>query len=149
MKSGLRLAVQEGSPVPLEPGEELYVQSRQARLLVEKSSPLFGRWGKEEAPWEKGGDLGFPFVKRWDVGRLSLTSERLIWTGKRGTLTFWLRRVNSVHTEVTWSLVLLYGLCLYKFRFRQESILKWLTYIALIAKRIEQVHHHRISLSNY
>jgi hypothetical protein len=140
---------QESSSLSLGADEELYVQSRQARMLVERDSSLFGRWENEEAPWGKGGDLGFPLVKRWDIGQLSLTSERLIWTGKRGTLTFWLRRVNSVHTEVTWSLGLLYGLCLYKFRFRQESILKWLTCIALMAKRTEQVHQHRISLSNY
>jgi hypothetical protein len=64
-------------------------------------------------------------------------------------LSFWLTKVNSVHTEVTWYLGMLYGLRLYKFRFREESILKWLTYIALEAKRIERTHQHQISLSNY
>jgi hypothetical protein len=50
---------------------------------------------------------------------------------------------------VTWYLGLLYGLCLYKFSFDEESILKWLTYIALAAKRIQDVYQHRIAVSNY
>jgi len=149
MKAGLRLVAREDPSLRLEPGEELYVQSRQAELLAEEDSPLFGRWGEGEAPWQKEGDLGLSFMKRWDTGRLSLTSERLIWTGDRGTLTFRLKKVISVHTEVTFFLGLLYGLRLYKFRFREESILKWLTYIALTARRIEEVYHHRISVSNY
>jgi len=149
MKAGLRLVAMESPPLRLEPGEELYVQSMRAQLLAEEDSPLFARWEEGEAPWNKEGELGVSFMKRWDTGRLALTNERLVWTGDRGMLTFRLRRVVSVHTEVTWFLGLLYGLRLYKFRFREESILKWLTYIALSARRIAEAYHHRISLSNY
>jgi hypothetical protein len=149
MKAGLNLVVRESAFLHLEPGEELHVEGKQADLLAEEDSPLLTRWDQHEAPWQKEGDLGLSFMKKWDVGRLFLTSERMIWAGERGMLSFWLTKVNSVHTEVTWYLGMLYGLRLYKFRFREESILKWLTYIALEAKRIERIHQHQISLSNY
>jgi hypothetical protein len=149
MKTGLRLAPQEAPALDLKPGEEVYVQSRGAELLVEEDNQLLGDWTAAEAPSHKEGDIGLSFLKRWDRGRLFLTSERLIWMGERHTLYFRLQRINSVHTEVTWYLGLLYGLCVYKFRFEEESILKWLTYIALVAKRIEVVYQHQIAVSNY
>jgi len=149
MKAGLKLSPKEPSPLNLEPGEEIYMQSRGARLFAEEDSRLFQQWSETEAPAQKDGAIGLSFMRPWDRGRLILSSERLIWLGERGTLHFQLGRVNSVHTEVTWYLGLLYGLCLYKFRFDEESILKWLTYIALAAKRIDEVYHHRITTSNY
>jgi hypothetical protein len=148
MKAGLKLSPQE-PPLDLEPGEEIYVWSRGARLFVEEDSRLFHQWSEMEAPSQKEGALGLSFMRPCDRGRLFLTSERLIWLGEHSTLHFSLRRVNSVHTEVTWYLGLLYGLCLYKFSFDEESILKWLTYIALAAKRIQDVYQHRIAVSNY
>jgi hypothetical protein len=149
MKAGVRLLPKETGALPLEDGEEVYVESREAELFVEDESPLFTRADKEEAPSRKEGDLGLSFMRRWDRGKLVLTNERLLWNGRRGQLTFWLKRVNSVHTEVTWYFGVLYGLCLYKFRFREESVLKWLTYTALAGKRIEQRYQHCISVSNY
>lgn len=149
MKASLSLVARKDSSLHLEPGEELYVQGRQAQLFLEEDNPLYGSWAKEEAPWEKEGDLGQSFLKRCDRGRLSLTSQRFVWRGERRMLTFWLKKVNSAYTEVHRYFSLLYGLRIYKFRFQEESILKWLTYTALVARRIEQVYHHRISLSNY
>jgi hypothetical protein len=149
MKAGMRLVVREAPSLHLEAGEALYVQSRRVHLLAEEDSPLFGQWQEHDAPWRKAGDSGLAFMKKWDSGRLALTNERLIWRGERGTLSFRLTKVNSVHTEITWYLGLLYGLCLYKFQFHEESILKWLTYLGLTAKRVEEHHHHHISLSNY
>jgi hypothetical protein len=149
MKAGVRLQPREKGSLRLEAGEEVYVESREAELIVEDDNPLLARWDEGEAPSQKEGDLGLSFTKRWDRGQLFLTSERLLWTGRKGQLTFWLRRVNSVHTEVTWFFGVLYGLCSYKFKFHDESILKWLTYTALTAKRIEQRYQHRIAVSNY
>jgi hypothetical protein len=149
MKAGLQLVPHHEPSLSLGSQEALYVKSRQAELLAEEDSPLFSGWDQEEAPCHQEGHLGLSFKRAWDAGILYLTSERLIWTGLRGTLSFWLKRMNSVHTEVTWFLGLLYGLRLYKFRFREESILKWLTYIALAAKRMDEVYRHRISFSNY
>jgi hypothetical protein len=149
MKGGLRLVAKAEDGVALRSGEELYVQSGRVELLAEMGSLLFTSWDEEEAPWQKEGSLGFSVMKKYEVGRLALTSERLIWSAERRTLTFQLRRIMSVHTEVTWYLGVLYGLCRYKFRFREESILKWLTYIALAARRVDQVYHHKISCSNF
>jgi hypothetical protein len=149
MKTGVRLAAKQTSTHRLEAGEEVYLQSQPAELLAEEDNPLFVRWDEEEAPWRKTADIGFSFMKRWDTGRLLLTSERLIWEGSRQRLTFRLRKLNSMHTEVTWYLGVLYGLYRYKFRFSEDSILKWLTYSASVAGRIEQIYRHRITFSNF
>ncbi|HXH09415.1 MAG TPA: hypothetical protein VNP04_06610 [Alphaproteobacteria bacterium] len=149
MKAGIQLVARQAPCLRLQAGEEVYVQSRQALLLAEQDSLLFSRWVETEAPRQRQGDLGLSFMKKCDTGTLSLTNERLIWTGARWTLSFRLTKVTSVHTEITWYLGLLYGLCLYKFQFDEESILKWLTYIGYAAKRIEERYQHHISLSNY
>lgn len=149
MKAGVKLLPKEKSASWMEAGEAVYAESRGAELFVEEDNPLLAHWDNGEAPSQKSGDLGLSFMRRWDRGQLVLTNERIYWNGRKGQLTFWLKRMNSVHTEVTWFLGVLYGLCSYKFRFRDESILKWLTYTALAAKRIEQCYQHRISFSNY
>jgi hypothetical protein len=149
MKANLMLVDRDNPTLQLNAEEKLYVQSSQARLFLEEGSPLFNQWESTDAPSQKQGALGFALMKKWDTGQLSLTSERLIWSSEKGSLNLWLRRINSVHTEVTWYLGLLYGQCRYKIRFRDDSVLKWLTLIALAAERIEQVYNHKISLSNY
>ncbi|MBI3824869.1 MAG: hypothetical protein HY294_02615 [Candidatus Rokubacteria bacterium] len=150
MKAGFKLpAMAHDASLALAPGEELHLESRAADLRTEQDSPLFGEWSSPEAPAQAARDLRLPFMKPWDTGRLALTSERLIWRGRRGTLTFRLQRLNSVHTEVTWYLGLMYGMRQYKVHFHHESVLKWLTYLGTAARRIEEIHHHRIALSNY
>ena len=149
VKTGLRLVPLTDPAMRLAAGEELYVCSRQAKILTEEANPLFEAWQKDEAPWEKEGELRLSIVRKWDTGRLYLTSERFVWVGNGGTLTFRLQKVNSAYAEVHRYFCLLYGLQIYKFRFQDESILKWLTYTALVAKRIEQAYRHQISLSNY
>jgi hypothetical protein len=88
-------------------------------------------------------------MQRWDQGELSLTSERCVWEGRRGTLVFRLANVHAVYAEKHRFVCLQYGMRIYKWRFTQESNLKWLTYIALISEKIEQRDQHRISFSNY
>jgi hypothetical protein len=149
MKAGLSLRPRMDPSLHLESGEVLYLQSKKAYLLLEADSPLYGRWVKEEAPWEKKENLALSPMKKWDTGQLCLTSERFIWRGERRTLTFSLKKVNSVYADLYLYIGLLYGLRLYKFRFCKDSNLKWLTYAALVAHHVEQVYHHQISLSNY
>ena len=149
MKAGLRLVARQDASVKLPAGEELYVRSREARLSMEADNPLLRRWDEEEAPSEKEGDLGLTFMRKCDRGRLSLTSERFIWAGNRMALTFRLQKVNSVHADLSLFFGMLYGLRLYRFQFDKESSLKWLTYTALVATRVQRAHGDQISLSNY
>jgi hypothetical protein len=149
MKSGLRLVAQEDPAVDLAAGEDLYVSSREAWLDVEDDNPLLRRWDGDEAPWDKASIGNRAFMKRWDRGRLFLTSERFIWVGNRGRLTFRLSRLNSAHTQTILFFGFLYGLRSYRVRFRQDSLLKWLTYTALAGRRTEQMRGHAIGTSNY
>lgn len=147
MKAGLRLVAQEDPAVSLDAGEELYVRSREAWLEVERDNPLFHHWDGEDAPREQARNLSL--MKRWDRGRLFLTSERFIWVGNRGRLNFRLTRLNSAYTQTILFFGFLYGLRRYRFRFREDSLLKWLTSTALVARRVEQVYGHRISTTNH
>lgn len=149
MKAGLRLIRRHDAALPLRPDEELYVQSRRAELYVEEDNPLVRGWTGEEAPAHKDTGLGMFFVRHWDHGRLGLTSQRFLWVGERQALSFELGRVNSAFAEVHRYFVLLFGLRVYKFRFLDESILKWVTYTGLVARRSDAVDPSRIALSNY
>jgi hypothetical protein len=149
MKAGLRLTPKPNVALPLEPGEECYLQSRVAYMFAEKDNPVYGLWTREEAPWEAEKNPGLSFMKKWAAGCLWLTSERFVWTSGRRTLTFRLKRVNAAYAQGNRFFAIIYGHRLYKLKFRQESILKWVTYTALVAKRVEQVADHRIAVSNY
>jgi 1-acyl-sn-glycerol-3-phosphate acyltransferase len=147
MKDGLRLTGQEDPAVILDAGEELYVRSGEAWLELEQDNPLLDRWDGEDAPSQPAGDLGL--MKEWDRGRLFLTSDRFIWRGNRRRLTFRLTTVRSAHIHTVRFFGFLYGLRRYRFRFREDRLLKWLTSTALVAQRIERVSGHRISTTNY
>jgi hypothetical protein len=149
MKSSFKLMPKEDPPMPLSFGEEFYLRARRSELWVEQDSPLLQQWEKEEPPCERAGALGLSFMSPWDRGQFSLTSERGLWEGQRGSLLFWLTKVNAAYAEKHRFLCLQYGIRIYKIRFEEESVLKWLSYIALVAERIERIHQHRISLSNY
>jgi len=149
MKAGFSLVPLDQPSVHLAPGEDLYLHSQQAKLMAEEANPLFDDWEKDEAPWEKPRDLSLSLIKAYGRGQLWLTSERFLWVGDGRTLTFRLSKVNSVYAEVHRYFCLLYGLQIYKFGFRGESILKWLTYTARVTKRLEQVTDHQVTISNY
>jgi len=127
----------------------LYVSSAEAWLDVEPDNPLLHRWN-EVAPWEPPArSQDESVMKRCDRGRLFLTSQRFIWVGKRGRLSFPLNRVKSAHLHTILFFGFLYGLRRYRFGFLEDSLLKWLTYTALAARRVEQNEGHRISTTNY
>ncbi len=149
MKAGLRLVPQEDPAVALDAGEELYLRSREAWLEVEADNPLFRHWDGEDAPREQASNLGPSLMTRWDRGRLFLTSERFIWVGRRGRLNFPLTKLHSTHLQTILFFGFLYGVRRYRFSFRGDSLLRWLTYTALVAQRVEQIHGHRISTTNY
>lgn len=148
MKAGMRLAPKPDVGLPLEVGEDCYLQSRVAELFVEEDNPLLELW-TEEAPWAAERDPGRSIMKKGASGQLWLTSERFIWMSDKQRLTFRLTRVIAAYAQGNRFFAFIYGQRLYKLRFRQESILKWLTYTALVAQRLEQVADHRIALSNY
>jgi hypothetical protein len=148
MKAGVRLVPRPEVGLSLEQGEECYLHSRMAELFMEEDNPLLGLW-TEEAPWASEREPGLSFTKKGASGHLWLTGARFIWTSGEQRLTFQLTRVVAAYAQGNRFFAIIYGQRLYKVRFLRESILKWLTYTALVAQRLEQTADHRIALSNY
>jgi hypothetical protein len=148
MKASVRLVPRPEVGPSLEEGEDCYLRSHMADLFMEEDNPLLELW-TEEAPWASERDPGLSFTEKAASGHLWLTSERFIWMSGEQRLTFRLTRILAAYAQGNRFFAIIYGQRLYKLRFRQESILKWLTYTALVAQRLEQVADHRIALSNY
>jgi hypothetical protein len=137
MKAGLKLTAIHDPATDLERGEVLWVKSKRAKLL-------------QEVPVSQETSGFYFYNKKLGKGHLFLTSERLIWKGSEMLQTFWLRKLQAAWTVMDRRLVIQYENAeVYKFRFLDESILKWLTYIGLVAQRIEKDYGHKISLSYY
>lgn len=83
------------------------------------------------------------------AGRLFLTDRRLAWQGEAVACDFPLARLNSAYALLADGLVLMVELRLYTVRFLRESLLKWVTYIALVAPQVEAATGHRIATSHF
>lgn len=82
------------------------------------------------------------------AGRLFLTDRRLAWQGETAC-DFPLARVNSAYALLADGLVLMVEMRLYTVRFLRESLLKWVTHIALVAPQVEAATGHRIATSHF
>lgn len=153
MKGTVRLAPIHDAAVQPAAGEDLYLASGAAQLEAEESDPLFfpgrsGEIGRVEKREVGGVDVG--------GGRLFLTSQRLVWLphtirtwGDSGGVSFPLRHVNSAYAMMDFGLLFLIGLRLYAVYFSEESILKWVHYLALIARQVLAETGHRLTTSHF
>jgi hypothetical protein len=144
MKETVVLTPISDPSLELADDEPLYLASAEVSLSAERDDPLF-----------HGGAAGVrPDPGRLDSapvgeGRLYLTANRLIWHGEDGRRQdLALARLSSAYTIYNRYLVLLYGMRLYRLRFKQESLLKWLTYLTHVAREVEQTTGHVIGTSN-
>ena len=159
MKQTVSLSPIYDDALPLEPGEALYLASRAAELEGEEDDPLLcplpanpgGCPAQEAARRDKREVAGV--VVGW--GRLFLTNRRLAWrptrpAGQGGdVLSFSLQRLNSAYAMMDFGLALLVGTCLYAVYLPEESVLKWVHYLALVARQVEAETGHVISTSHY
>ncbi len=137
MKASLQLLPLHDPGLDLEPGELLWAKSKRVKIFREVP-----RSGDTSGVYFRNEKLG--------TGRLFLTNERLIWKGPQQQYVLWLKNVKAVWTIINRRLGVQYeGPEIFKFRFLDESLLKWLTYIALSAHRFEETSGHKIWLSNY
>jgi hypothetical protein len=145
LKAGLELVPISDPSLALEPNEVLYVKSEHAELGVEMDDPLFFPNETQLSP------TGAPSMRKKIVGEgeLFLTNERFIWRQDDRSYDFWLRKLNSAYTGIIFWFNILHELRAYRFSFKGESVLKWLTYVHQIAPRIKEAYGHDIELSRY
>lgn len=147
MKQNVRLVPVADSPIRLRPGELVYLVSRAADLTAEASDPLFfpARRPIDGVRLDKRTVEG-AVVGR---GRLVLTGQRLAWQSNGEVYSFPLDRVNSVYALLDYGVALMVGMRLYIVCLLEESPLRWINHMALVAQQVEKETGHRIATSHY
>lgn len=149
MKATLSLEPIHDPVVALRKDENLYLASGQMELYAEDTDPLFFPVSSptQSNPLDKG-EIQNKMVGR---GRLFLTDQRLIFWGQSESepRTFHLHRLNSAFAFLDYGLTLMYEMRLYTIHYLEESLLKWVTYIALIAPRVKAETGHQIATSHF
>lgn len=153
MKKTLSLNPISSGELQLPAGEVLFLASKVAELEVEADDPLFfpgsqDNFSHQDKSTVPGVNLG--------QGKLFLTDQRLIWQTSASNVSplpkvvsFSLSQVNSAYGLLNFGLLLMVGMRLYTLRFPQESILKWITYLAMVAQEVQMRSGHRIATSHY
>lgn len=145
MKGTLRLERRHDPALALEPGEALYLASGAAELQAEATDPLFFPAPAPRRRVDKRHVEG----RSAGRGRLFLTDRRLVWLGEELPRTFPLARLNSAHAVMDLGLALMVERRLYTVYFLEESLLKWVTYLALVARQVWSKTGHRIETSHF
>lgn len=147
MKRLVSLSAVDDPPVSLQSGELAYLVSGPVDLTAEANDPLFfsgtGEFG--DVVLEKGKVEGV-LVGR---GTLILTNRRIVWQGDGRACSFPLESVSSAHTLLDYGVAFMVGMRLYITGFLEESVLKWITYLALVARELEAETGHRIVTSHF
>lgn len=145
MKGTLRLEPRHDPALILDPGEALYLASGAAELQAEATDPLFFPAPEPRRRVDKRHVEG----RSAGRGRLFLTGRRLVWLGEGPPRAFPLARLNSAHAVMDLGLALMVERRMYTVYFFEESLLKWVTYLALIARQVLAETGHRIETSHF
>ena len=145
MKRTVRLVPIDDPAVSLETDETLYLASGMVELQAEESDPSFFPGAPDATRMDKR-EIEGRLVGR---GRLFLTNQRLIWQGDGSHRCFPLSRVSSAYALLNYGLTLLVEMRLYTVYFLQESPLKWVTYLALVARQVQAETGHLIATSHF
>jgi hypothetical protein len=147
MKVGLALAPLATLIIGLHNDEILYLASNTVEMRAETGDPVF---------FPNAGDIDGPKGDKARInpvslgrGRLYLTNRRLIWQAEAGVISFPLKRLNSAYAVVDFGLAVMVERWLYVVRFLEESPLKWVTYLGLVADQVEAESGHRIVTSHF
>lgn len=153
MKRTVRLVPIDDPAMSTDPGEVLYLASGAAELRAEETDPLFFPERGDELSKTEKREIGGVMVGQ---GRLFLTSQRLLWQGnhqggeqRSQTVSFPLSQINSAYAMMDYGVALLVGMRLYAAHFGEESVLKWVTYLALVGRQVEADTGHRITTSHF
>ncbi len=146
MKDTISLVPMSDPAAPLEDGEVLYLASRSVLFIVNPNDPLV----QEDQSTALKDIKWFSTGIKLGTGRVFLTDRRVVWLldGDK-SYTFPLTKINSVYAAANQALILLYEIRMLELRFQEESLLKWLTYFALVAKKVKETSNHLITTSHY
>jgi hypothetical protein len=147
MKATLCLEPVHDPGIALAGDEVLYLASGPAELIAEESDPLF--FPVYDSPNATYLDKREVRGQAVGLGRLFLTNRRLVWQGEEALCSFPLCRLNSAYAFVDFGVTLMVEMRLYTVRFLEESLLKWVTYIALVARQVGAETGHRITTSHF
>ncbi len=128
MKAGVRLSPIADPSLALETEEVLWAKSKRVRL-VHAAFPPPCRDATPDLP-----------PRRFGSWQLFLTSRRLLWRDARTLKVLHLHRVQRVDAKMHRVLVVQYEAQIWRFRFAEESCLKWSTYIALALRHLETTY---------
>lgn len=145
MKGTLCLEPRHDPALALDPGEVLYLASGAAELQAEATDPLFFPALEPRRKLDKRHVEG----RSAGRGRLFLTGRRLVWQGEGPPRIFRLERLNSAHAVMDLGLALMVERRLYTVYFFEESLLKWVTHLALVARQVLAETGHRIETSHF
>jgi hypothetical protein len=134
--------LKERSPLMKE-DESLYLKGQSVKLVAQRDNTQFFQEGKKDEGMKK---MVYPFMRTVGKGELLLTNQRLIWQREEKNFSLWFSDLDSVYIEVFHALGLSCGTRIYKFKFKNDSYLKWLTCLASLAP---QRTEHPISFSHY
>jgi len=144
MKATFGLTPIDDSAITLHDNEQLYLASKQVELMAIANDPLFFPDYVESADGE------LPVAEVVGEGRTFLTNQRFVWVDDDGNQQdFPLKKVNSAYTIFNMGIVLMHETSLYILRFKQESLLMWVTYFSLVAPVVKEATGHVITTSNY
>ena len=147
MKRSVSLVAVEDPPVSLQSGELAYLVSGPVDLTAEANDPLFfSDMAKSEDIILEKSKIEGVMVGR---GVLILTNRQLVWQGEGSVCFFPLESISSAHTLLDYGVAFMVGMRLYIACFLEESVLKWITYLTLVAGELEEETGHRIVTSRF
>lgn len=147
VKADLTLEAIVDPSLDLEPGEALYLKSKAVELVALRDDPLFEGFFVRKGKPSLTSHAHPPMLERLGVGMLLLTDQRLILRIRGKFYSLWLKSLGAVWLERDRFLVVRVGEQFYLFRFLEESLLKWLTYLKRAIKPVEERYRLRIPMA--
>lgn len=147
VKADLKLEPMADPSLDLQPGEALYLKSKAVELVALRDDPLFEGvfvWTRKPSLMRNSHQ---PMLERLGMGTLFLTDQRLIIQIDGRSYSLWLKSFGAVWLERDRFLIVRMREQFYLFRFLEESLLKWLTYLKLAVKPVEELYKVRIHMA--
>ncbi len=149
IKSGLAERLKRVENLQFD-NRQVYLEAERVTLLASHPNPLLESWNGGEAP--RAQPPGKPELANWEKlgeGRLRATAERLTWQGLQGELYFNWAGINALWLWLFNSLTIGYGAASYRLELGDENGLKWLTYLATLAKQAAAHAGRQVNVSSF